>query len=520
MADNTRELVQIAAGEDANSVRDRLSFLRGKRVLLVWPEEGRAITRKLDLVLIQREAMRRAIRLAIVTHDEEVIKNARELNISTFETIGASERGRWKRGRSKVFTNRNQRPKDQPEPEDLMEVASRVRIKRPSLSAIQSLILRLVVLALLIGVVGAVAYVIIPGASVRIALAQQSVQTTVEITINTDPTFTQVDIDNAIIPALRLTTSLEDTAVIPTTGQVDLGDERARGSVLFINDTESPVEIPTGTVVSTSAGQPISFRTSESITLNAGVGEQAEASIEAILTSAGSVGNVAENLINTVEGPLENSVTVRNLTATTGGVSRLEPAVTELDRTLALAAARQQLQERAFIGLSERINANQILISETLNIINLREDQTAFSHEIGDITPNLSITMRADVEAMVIDEQIAQSIVLAQMASQIPRGRALQPESVQYERGAVTITGETITITMTGTGTVTGRINNGQLQEQLAGRSIEDATAYLLERVDLAEGIPPRIQISPDWFNRMPILPIRITIITQQVGTS
>ena len=116
MARNDRELVQIEADEDATSVRDRLSFIRGRHVLLVWPEEGTALIRKLDLVLIQREAMRRAIRLALVTHDPQVIKHSKELNISTFETIGASERGRWKRGRSKVFTNRFQRPKNDPEP--------------------------------------------------------------------------------------------------------------------------------------------------------------------------------------------------------------------------------------------------------------------------------------------------------------------------------------------------------------------------------------------------------------------
>ncbi|MBL8120080.1 MAG: hypothetical protein JNJ78_21285, partial [Anaerolineae bacterium] len=93
---NRPEYVQLELADDVASVRDRLSFLRGQRVLLIWPEEGTILTRKLDLVLIQREAMRRAIRLAVVTHDPQVVKHANELNISTFETIGASERGRWK----------------------------------------------------------------------------------------------------------------------------------------------------------------------------------------------------------------------------------------------------------------------------------------------------------------------------------------------------------------------------------------------------------------------------------------
>src|SRR5689334_18562617 len=123
---NKSDYIQLENADDVASIRDRLSFLRGQRVLLIWPEEGTILTRKLDLVLIQREAMRRAIRLALVTHDSEVIRHAHELNISTFETIGAAERGRWRRGRGKVFTNRFQRPKEEPIPDDLKEIASRI----------------------------------------------------------------------------------------------------------------------------------------------------------------------------------------------------------------------------------------------------------------------------------------------------------------------------------------------------------------------------------------------------------
>ena len=90
--------IQLDIGEDIASIRDRLSFIRGQRVLIIWPEKGTALTRKLDLVFIQREARRRVIQLALVTHDESVINHANELGISTFETIKDAEKSRWKRG--------------------------------------------------------------------------------------------------------------------------------------------------------------------------------------------------------------------------------------------------------------------------------------------------------------------------------------------------------------------------------------------------------------------------------------
>ena len=89
------EHLHLAAADTLVNVRDRLSGFRGRRVLLIWPEEGRNLRRKLDLVLIQREAYRRAIQLAIVVKDAKLSFYASELNISCFESIEASERERW-----------------------------------------------------------------------------------------------------------------------------------------------------------------------------------------------------------------------------------------------------------------------------------------------------------------------------------------------------------------------------------------------------------------------------------------
>lgn len=509
-----RNLVQIEAGEDVHSVRDRLGFLRGQRVLIVWPEEGTALTRKLDLVLVQREAMRRAIRLAIVTHDPQVIRNARELNISTFETIGESERKRWKRGRSKVFTHRYHRPENDPDPEELMDVASRVRIKRPSLSTLQSLLLRLFILGALVGVVLAVGYIVIPGATVTLTPAEQQVRADVLITVNTDPNFNTVDIENAILPAVLLETNVEETARVPTTGTQVLGDISSVGTVVFINNTGSVIDIPEGTVVTTSAGTPILFRTTQSATLAPGDGQQVEVPIEAMPGSEGTIGNVAENLINTVTGPLEDQVTVRNLVPTSGGVTRTARVVTQADRELVMGYVRQQLQDRAYNGLlnSPELSNTHYVILETLRITEERADWTNYSANVGDIADTLTLTMRATLEVYAFDEQVAQQIVFAQMARQIPRGRVIQPESIEFTRGPINTQGDRITFTLSGTGVVTGQINAGQLQQQLAGRSLENTMAYLNERVDLAEDSIPEIRLSPDWFDRMPILPMRIQI--------
>ncbi len=520
MAKTDIEFVQIDTNEDANSVRDRLSFLRGKRVLLIWPEEGTALNRKLDLILIQREAMRRTIRLAIVTHDIKVMDHARELNISTFETIGASERRRWKRGRSRVFTNRLHRPKGEPSPEDLQDFASRLQLKKAA-SNLQSALARILLLGMLAGVVFAVAYVLVPSATITLTPAQQVVNAERFITINTDPSFINTDFDNAILPAIRLQIEVEDSVTVSTTGQIDLGEAPAVGTVIFINQTGQTINIAEGTVVSTSAGTPIQFQTTQSATLSAGDGQQVEVPIEALPRFDGSVGNIEVNLINTIVGPLENSMTVRNLLPTTGGQQRVEQIVSADDVELALGYVNQQLQNRAFTEMPNLpgVNDTTFVIIETLNIPPEleRNDWITLSADIDDAVPSLTVSKRAIVEAIAFDERLAQQIVFLDMTSQIRRGREIRPDSLDYTSGPIAIDGDLITFTLAGRGLVEGQVDVGQLQNQLAGRTLEDAMDYLLNKVDRATNTPPQIEMTPDWLGRLPILPIRINIV---LGTS
>lgn len=508
------EFVQIETGEDVSSIKDRLTFIRGKNVLLIWPEEGTALTRKLDLVLIQRESMRRAIRLALVTHDSEVIKNANELNISTFETIGASERSRWKRGRSKVFTSRKQRPDNEPEPETLMEVASRVRGTQIRGSRWFRLGLRLIVVLIFVGIVFAGIYIFVPTAIVTIIPNEQNIDSG-DILIIADPSLQgiQVDVENGIIPTIRHRITIEDEVLtVNTTGTQSSDNVRATGVVTFINRTDNEVAIPIGTQVSTGTGTPVQFRTLEALTLDAGVGQEVDVAVEAMPNSAGAVGNVATSLVNTVVGPLESDVSVINRIPMTGGENLSVNIVTDEDRQSLLRLMRQQLQTRAFLEVQSNLTESQFIVDETIQIVS--ETDVTFSAEVGAETDTLTLTMDALIEIISVDERFAEQVVFAYMANEIARGRVILPESIAYERGVVTFDPATRTISfvMSGTGMVQGQIDSAFLEDSLAGQSEESAMNYLLTQVDYLDGTTPQIEISPNWFGRMPMLPFRITI--------
>ncbi|MEP7292705.1 MAG: hypothetical protein ABI835_13065 [Chloroflexota bacterium] len=511
------EFVQLEPGEDVASVRDRLTFLRGQHVLLIWPEKGSALNRKLDLVLVQREAMRMAIRLALITHDAEVIRQANELNISTFETIGASERGKWKRGRSRVFTDRFGRPEADPEPEELMPVASRVRVesKRSPLRFVA----RIFVLLLLFALTGAVAVLLVPSATITITPAQERLEAEAVIQAQVDPEGSaRLDVENGIMPAVIARAQIEERGSVPTSGSQNLSDTSASGAVVFINKTNSAISLPGGALVSTSAGTPILFRTTQAVNIPAGVGLQSEVPIQAVEASVGSIGNVDAGLINTVLDPvLAEQIEVRNIAPTTGGDSRSIGIVTQDDRDRLIDILRQQVQDRAYTEMLPRLESTQFIIPETIHIAEERSDWMTFDHEVGETAESLSLTMRAVVEATVVDESVAQQIAFTRLSAQIPRGHAVRTETLLYERGAVTEIqpGGSVTFTMVGSGLMVTQVNFGQLQASLAGRTPEEAVQYLVSEVNLTEGTTPQVVLNPEWLPRLPLLPLRITIHTE-----
>ncbi len=504
--------IQLAPDEDTTSVRDRLSFIRGKRVLLVWPEEGTVLQRKLDLVLVQREAMRRAVRLALVTHDPLVIKHADELNISTFRTIGESERKRWRRGkRGQVFANRYQKPEEQPLPEDIQEVASRTRQEESAPSLVTTITRWVAGVVVVLAGFGA-AYTFIPSATVTLTPARTLEEITVEV--RAEDAVNDLDIENRVMPLTRLRVEIVENGTVETTGTVALSDTRAAGSVVLINRTATSVEIPAGTVVSTSAGTPIRFRTTEPVTLPAGDGQQTDVPIEALQDFAGEIGNVNEGLINTIAGNLSRSVEVRNVTPTSGGSSQTARAATQADLDRLEATVRQQIQSQAFNEMQPLITDTQFIILETLVIAEERADWKTFSANAGDIADTVTLNMRAIVEASAVDEQFGRQIAFAALSSRVPRGRVIQPDEITYNRGAASLlnTNGDVTFEMTATAVVAEPVDEDMLRRELANRRPDTALSYLLTEIDAHPGTIPEMSLSPGWMRRLPLLPARINI--------
>ena len=505
------EHLHLEAADTLVNVRDRLSGLRGLRVLLIWPEEGRNLRRKLDLVLIQREAYRRAIQLAIVVKDTKLSFYASELNISCFESIEASERERWKRGRHKVFLPRYHKPSADLLAEDLEFIASRFPRHRQH-SPWRAAFERFVVLALLTSVVAVALYTVVPGAVVTVSLQEEIIAVVIDIVA--DRKADTIKAERSVIPAQIIRETVETTATLPTTGVFWLDSVSASGIVTFTNLGASRVYIPRGTVLGTSAGEPILFETVADVLVPAGSGQRVDATVKAMNSNLGSIGNVDSGKINTVLGGLAEQVSVINLSSAAGGNNLSVKTVDSEDQSKLLASVRIQLQSLAFEKMRAALSESQVLIIESIAIDEERKEWTSFSADVGTMTSELSLTMRAVVSALAVDDRYGRQLVLARLKEKVPNEKELLIESLAYTRGPFKLgrANGQINVTATGSATVIAKLELNQLREQLAGTTLQEARELLVAQNEISVANPPQIKLFPQALQRMPTLAVRIDV--------
>lgn len=512
------QIIQLESYDDVISIRDRLTFVSTERVLLVWPKRANAhpLKRKLDLVLIQREAERRQTRLALVTADPAVIEYAHDLNISVFRSVHAGQRaGVWKQPRNKVFIDRADQPTDSPDPFELKLIASRLRELTPAERRQRQVLRGLVLLLLLATIVGA-AVTVGPGADVVIYPAQSQIETTAQIIA--DPRVTFVDMEQGIIPAVISTLEVEVSASIPTTGSLDVPNSPATGKVVFTNQTNDEIPVPAGTVVYSTGRDPARFKTLEDATIAAGVGNVATVSIEAIDNAIGTRGNVEPNLIIFIEGSLNNVLAVRNPDFTRGGTVRPQGVVTTADYNNLLPLTHDKLIQTARTNFSARLSGTQVIVPNSVQLQPGTTEQTTYSAFVGDKVETLTLTMRATVQALIIDQQPAQAAARARLARLIPEGQELVLESLTYEMGLVRPPDATgrAALVMAVSGNISARIDTDTARDRLVGIGTQDALEVLNRDWLLDPLRPPEITIWPSFFGRLPMLAARINMVVKE----
>ena len=521
------EIILLDRSDDIDILLDRLEWVEGRHALIVVPGVSDMLASLVALRLLERRARALQLDVLLVARDGQTRALAKEAGIRVFpfKWMGqlALRRLQRRHGTPRKAVARTseapaaaqeagqKKPKGKKRRKPARQPGDRFRLR--TLRGRGRLTSQLVALLVLIALAAALAYTVlmlVPAATVTVVPATKRVSETV--TLVADLETRRVDYAARRIPARVVEVRVEGTAQIPTVSKIDAPNNRATGTIFFINKTPQEVVAPPGTVVRTSTGTNIRFTTVQTATVPAGVGSRAGAEIVAV--APGPSGNVRAYSITTVEGSLGIQLAAVNDEPTRGGDVRQVGVVTQADKARLKQLLLQQLRQEAYARIQDQLGEQEFAPPETLQAFVVSELYDKFVDELSD---SLGLKIEVAANAIAIAGYDANAVALDALQSATSSDYYIVAQGLTFERGDVQQIDERrrVTFPMTASGIAVSRIETRGLREALRGQPIARAERILMDRLPLKE--PPAIEVSPDWFGVMPQLPFRITIVVRTV---
>jgi hypothetical protein len=493
------EVIHLHEDDDWPVLRDRLRRAQGQRVILVLPWDAELLSNELESELAWRAADQLGKQLAVVSPDPARRSVVGWAGLSVFATVERAQAAtRWKQCQSRSM---EPPPKAWWEDEVSVEPPRERRFPRWLRHLWQGARLTVFLVTLLI--VAASAIIIIPHADMTLIPAGETIHLIVPVSAQKD--LESVDTAAGLIPARRAGDYFEGYIEVETTGIAAFSSGRATGNVLFTNLLAQDVTVPAGTVVRTSSGSfPVRFSTQQDVVVPA-LG-QAPAPIEA--SQEGPSGNVEANQINRIEGTAGLAIRVTNPEATFGGATQDVRAVSQADMDRAQELLTDQLLDQAYQGLQSYLEPTEWMPPHSLTVQSVETSYNRFLTERAD---TLGLHMRILVTGLAIDEANARAVAYAQLRRSLPADYRLVGSVFELgEMAEDPLESGDLTVYVTVTGYAAAELNVEEMKRSIRGQEQAKALDLLQSEFPLAER--PRLTVWPDWFPRVPLLPLRIAV--------
>jgi hypothetical protein len=489
------QIIYLEIDDDILTVRDRLRRAQSKNVLLVIPAGCKALQRPLDLRLLRRQAAALGQNVALVSGNAALRDMAQEEGFTVFAGLSM--------GRRIARRARGWRAADLPG-----LVGLRARLKQSQNPRWWRWLLGPLAFFVVLGALAAGVLTIWPSATVGVVPAREPIG--VSVWVEADVSTRMVDWDRLRMPARVVQIDVVDRGEVETTGVTNVAAESAGGQVLFVNLTQREIGIPAGTIVSTSAGTPVRFRTVSATT----VGPRARVRVPIEALEGGPGSNVRAYMINRVEGVLASSLSVTNESGTGGGTTDQVRRVTHGDKQQVSDLLIRKLIQKGYTTVNADLEG-EFMPVETM-WINQYSIRTNYDHHVNDKSDTLALEMRGVVGGVVVSEETAQEMARRALERQVREGFHLVPDSVHISPGGATeVDPDTgvVRVLMDGVGLMEADIDALLLQSAIRGRPVDEALAYL--RRSLPIEAEPTLEVRPEWMLRVPWLSFRISIVSE-----
>jgi len=511
-------IVQLDDHDDVISARDKISWSKARRILLVWPSKGHVLERRVDLLLLKRHGQQLGAQLALVTRNGIVKAQAGELGIPVFTDAVEAQESSWRRMRSRRKLPRRIHEHPAGNTPGLRERRAAGRLAAQQdlfLQAAENRWLRLGLFTL-----GVLAFLFmllafVPGAEVRLKPYRHSQQLTIPVWASPE-----IRAPNASggLPAQTIVVTMEGRDQANSTGRANIPDRSATGQVILTNLTDQPVDVPAGSVLLGMSSPKVEFATSQAAQVPAGPGKSVMVGIRAVLP--GSAGNLPAGKINALQGPIGLRLSANNPSATRGGSDQTGRAPTEQDYRALRDRLITHLQSSAIEEMRALLKPGQRLLEGTVhNRAIVSETREPAEGQPGD---QLQLGIQAEFEALTVNEVDLQAVAQAALDANLEKGFQPAPGSLnltfvtepRLEQAAVEETASPV---------ARWSLKIEQLLESswgkavvirsIQGRGVQEAVRILEAELHLAE--VPQIRLYPNWWSRLPFLPARIHVVTE-----
>lgn len=494
------QIITLESHDDLISVRDRLSWAKTPRILLVWPKYEKIILRQVDLRVLQRHAVSLGAQLGLVTRRRRIRDDAEALGIPVFVSTGQAQRLPWPKSRRRRWPRRaprkdliNRRREQARDGEDAWRANPVVRVISFAVGVLSVLVL---------------AALFIPRA--QVTLRPETKMQSIVLPVSANPALEAVFITGSI-PSRELRTVVEGEQTISVTGEGTVPQSKARGLAIFRNLTQQEVTVPAGTMVHSSEPERIRFVTTRAGTVDAGVGETLELPIEAV--EGGLAANLEAEMINAIEGRLGLLLAVTNPEPLSGGRERPSVQASDSDRRRVKNLLMRSLARQAREQLAEEIQPGDILFDDTFAVSQILSED--YDPPAGTVGSTLTLTMQ--VEYMVLHASASDLTELASLALNASLPSGFFPASDAISVKAVTRpqsseNGST-RWTVRAERRIIQQIHAGQVTQMIQGLDFRNAQTQLENKLPLAGS--PEIKLTPSWWPWVPIVPFRISVVTQ-----
>jgi len=488
------QIITLESHDDLISVRDKFSWAKTPRILLVWPKYEKIALRLLDLKVLHRHADSLGAQLGLVTRRANVKRDAESLGIPVFKSTAAAQKKLWPDSapRSRRIPKAPRR--------DLRKIRDTVYEKESAWRT--SLLGRVITFTAGVIAVLTVAGIFIPRAALTLSPEVQIQNVVIPVAANLS--FESVSVTGDI-PAQTISVAVTAEQTLTVTSAISVPTSKSKGIVRFTNLSQVDVDIFAGTIVSTESS--IKFVTLRKTLLPAGLKKFVDVPVQAL--ELGVQGNVQAEKIVLVEGPLALTASVTNPDAMSGGANSRLTGATEDDRARLRNALMVTLRREAEAKMRAQINPDDVLLMDTLEAAENVEE--VFNPAAGQPGRSLILTMQAEFSAQYVSEDNLNMLSLSTLNSSAPYGfESTALPTYKIITDPSTDASGVSHFELEVTRTLLRQVDRMQVFSLVRGHQSQSVKTDLVSELSLRA--PPEITMTPVWWPWLPLIPFNISV--------